>query len=358
MVSTNDILNALRHVEDPDLKKDLVTLNMIKDLRLEGGKVFFTVELTTPACPMKDAIHHACVTAIHTLVNKDLEVHVTMGARVTGGTANQAVTLPGVKNVIVVGSGKGGVGKSTLAANLAVALAQLGSRVGLVDADIYGPSVPLLFGLVDERPYLVEVDGKDKMEPIEKHGVHVMSIGFLVEADKAIVWRGPMASNSLRQLLTDTHWPDLDYLIVDLPPGTGDIHITICQQFPITGAVLVTTPQEVALADARKAAGMLLSPQIQVPLLGVVENMAYFETPELPGRRFYLFGEGGGQKLAAEFGTQVLGHIPIVESLREGSDRGLPPAADPTHPWYSHFRTLAGEVARQVSILNANRIPA
>ncbi|MCE3007424.1 MAG: Mrp/NBP35 family ATP-binding protein [Bacteroidetes bacterium] len=358
MLSTNDILNALRHVEDPDLKQDLVSLNMIKDLRLEGGRVCFTVELTTPACPMKDAIQHACITAIHTLVDPGLQVEVTMGARVRAAQADPNSLLPQVKNLIAVGSGKGGVGKSTVAANLAVALAQAGSRVGLVDADIYGPSVPMLFGLVDQRPYLVQVDGQEKMEPILQHGVYVMSIGFLVEADKSIVWRGPMASNSLRQLITDTAWPELDYLIVDLPPGTGDIHITISQQFPLSGAVIVTTPQAVAVADARKAAGMFLSPHIQVPLLGVIENMSWFETEELPGRRFQLFGSGGGQQVAAEFGAPLLGQIPIVESIRATSDAGVPVAQDPAHPWYPHFRALAGELARQISILNAQKIPA
>jgi ATP-binding protein involved in chromosome partitioning len=352
MITEQIILQALSQVDDPDLKKDIVTLGMVKNLKLSPGKVAFTVELTTPACPMKDAIRNACITAVHTLVDKNLEVEIEMTARVTAAQQGPG-SLPGVKNVILVGSGKGGVGKSTVAANLAIALAQLGSRVGLLDADIYGPSLPSLFGLVDEQPYMETVDGKDLMVPLARHGVHLNSIGFLVEADKAIVWRGPMASNALRQLAMDTRWPELDYLVVDLPPGTGDIHITMCQQLPVTGAVVVTTPHALALADARKAAGMFVSPQIQVPLLGVVENMAWFETAQLPGQKFHIFGQGAGQALATEFGAPLLAQLPITEAMAQFDTDTHRLVLDASQPLHAAFRTLAGEVARQVSIRNA-----
>ncbi|MBX3103276.1 MAG: Mrp/NBP35 family ATP-binding protein [Bacteroidetes bacterium] len=353
MATEKDILAALSQVEDPDLKRDIVSLGMVKDLKLASGRVFFTVELTTPACPLKEAIHNACVTAIHTLVDPGLEVHVTMSARVTAGTAPGTTALPGVKNVILVGSGKGGVGKSTVAANLALALSQLGSRVGLLDADIYGPSLPTLFELVDEKPYMETVEGKDYMVPVEKHGLHLMSIGFLVEADKAIVWRGPMASNALRQLFADTRWPDLDYLIADMPPGTGDIQITLCQQLPVTGALLVTTPHRLALADARKAAGMFVSPQIRVPLLGIVENMAWFETDKLPGEKFYIFGKQAGQQLSQEFASPVLVQIPLLEDMTLADNTSQALALTAQHPLHASYRVLAGELARQVSIRNA-----
>jgi ATP-binding protein involved in chromosome partitioning len=356
-ITEQQVLDALRHVEEPDLKQDLVTLGMVRDVRVSGLQVSFTVVLTTPACPLKELIHNACVTAIKHLVSRDAEVTITMTANVTTGTAAQGTGLPGIRNIIAVASGKGGVGKSTVAVNLAIALAQRGARVGLLDADIYGPSVPLMMGLVDAQPEVSEIDGRQRMHPLERHGIKVMSIGFLVDSNQSIVWRGPMVSNAFKQLVNDTLWGELDYLVCDLPPGTGDIHITLSQQFPLTGAVIVTTPQPVAVADARKAVGMFLSPAIRVPVLGVVENMAWFTPPELPDRRYFLFGQGGAQAIADEFSIPVLGQLPIVEDLRAGGDAGLPSALDAASPVGSAFAALAGAVAQQVSILNARAQP-
>jgi ATP-binding protein involved in chromosome partitioning len=349
-ITHEQVVYALSQVEEPDLKKDLVTLGMIRDVAIDGLKVSFTVVLTTPACPLKDLIRNACITAIKTLVNKEAQVDVLMTANVTTRSTSG---LQGVKNLIAVGSGKGGVGKSTVAANLAIALAKAGSRVGLLDADIYGPSIPLMFGLEGEKPYLQNVDGHQKMLPIEKHGIHLMSIGFLIETGQAVVMRGPMVSKTFSQLVHDTHWVDIDYLIVDLPPGTGDIHITIAQQFPLIGAVIVTTPQEVALADARKAAKMFRSLPEPVALLGVVENMSWFSPEDNPTRKYYLFGEGGGARLAEEFNVPLLGQLPLVESIRSRGDDGLPAALDETSAQRQAFAALAQNVAQQVSIQNA-----
>jgi len=350
------VLAALSHVDDPDLKRDIVSLHMVRDIKIDGRHVMFTVVLTTPACPMKDVIRQACETAIKTLVAPDAEVSINMTAVVT--PQQQTSPLPGVKNIIAVASGKGGVGKSTVAVNLAIGLALTDAKVGIVDADIYGPSVPLLTGLPNGQPYVQEVDGKQKMLPLERYGVSIMSIGFLIDKGQAVVWRGPMASNALRQLVADTLWGELDYLVIDMPPGTGDIHITIAQQFGLSGAVIVTTPQEVALADARKALHMLVSPQINVPVLGIVENMAYFTPPDLPDRRYYIFGEGGGQKLSAEYNAPLLAQIPLVETIRSGGDVGAPPVLLDDSPVGAAFRGLAQQVARQVAIRNAQAHPA
>lgn len=348
------VWDALRQVEDPDLKQDLVSLNMVRDLRIAGNRVAFTVVLTTPACPMKDMIQNACVTAVKTLVSQDAEVDVTMTADTTrGNTAQTGTALDGIRNIVAVASGKGGVGKSTVAVNLAAALAAEGAQVGLVDADIYGPSLPTLLGLVGQQPPLKEVNGQNRMVPLEAHGLKVNSIGFLVPPGQAIVWRGPMASKALTQLFTDTLWGALDYLIVDLPPGTGDVQITVSQGVPLTGAVIVTTPQEVALADVRKAIAMFQAPPVNVPILGVVENMAWFETPELPGRRFHLFGDGGGQAIAAEYQLPLLAQIPLSEATREGGDSGTPAVVAGIEPTAAVFRTLGKAVAQQVAIHNA-----
>jgi len=349
------ILAALSHVEDPDLKRDLVTLGMIKDLVITPGVVAFTVELTTPACPMKDAIHQACVNAVKHLVDQSLEVQVKMTARTTTNTAGQGLALPGVKNIIGVASGKGGVGKSTIAANLAVGLAESGARVGLLDADIYGPSVPMMFGATRANaPEIFERDGKNIIRPLMLHGVLVMSIGLLMDENQAVAWRGPMATSALKQFINDVEWGELDYLIVDLPPGTGDVHITLLTSLPVRGVVLVTTPQPVALADAKKAASMLRIPQLNTPILGVVENMAWFTPAELPEHRYFLFGEGGGAELAKALEVPLLAQVPLVQSVRESGDKGKPALLTAeVNPATVALRKMAGEVARQVSILNA-----
>ncbi len=354
-ITEKKVLAALSHVDDPDLKKDLVTLNMIKDVVIDGKKVSFTVELTTPACPMKDAIHNACLNAIKLMVDPEAEVSINMSSRVLADFNNQV--LPNVRNIIAISSGKGGVGKSTVAANLAVSLARTGAKVGLIDADIYGPSVPIMFGFENERPVLEKVGEKDMLVPFERHGVKLMSIGVLVRPDQAVVWRGPMASKALRQLIFDTNWGDIDYLLVDLPPGTGDLHLTLVQALPVTAAVVITTPQKVATADASKGADMFKLPQVQVPLLGVIENMAYFVPDDAPEKRYHIFGEGGGQRLAEAIGVPLLGQIPLREGIAARSDEGTPESVHSDNVLGKAFYELAQTVAQQIAIRNAMRPP-
>ncbi|HEY0274031.1 MAG TPA: Mrp/NBP35 family ATP-binding protein [Chitinophaga sp.] len=358
MITKAQILQALSHVEEPDLGKDLVTLNMVKDIEIAGNEVSFTVVLTTPACPMKDMIHNACVNAIHHLVSKDAIVKVKMTANVVTARKDGKGLLPKVKNVIVVASGKGGVGKSTVATNLALALAEGGASVGLMDADIYGPSVPIMFGVRGERPMMVEVEGKGMIMPMEKYGIKFMSIGLLIDERQAVVWRGPMASSALRQFITDVYWDELDYLIIDTPPGTGDVHLTLVQTIPVTGVVVVTTPQDVALADTRKGIAMYSGSQINVPILGLVENMAYFTPAELPGNKYYIFGKDGGRQLAEDLEIPFLGQIPLVQSIREGGDEGVPALAGKEPATRRAFMDVAGSVARSVAMRNANIAPS
>ena len=349
----SEVLKALSHVDDPDLHKDIVSLGMVKHVVIDGNKISFTVELTTPACPMKEEIKRACVNAIKLLVSKEAEVEVDMSARVSTVRGNQEQLLPGVKNIIAVCSGKGGVGKSTVSVNLALGLAKTGARVGLMDADIYGPSIPVMLGLKDAQPRVEEVNGKPMMIPLEAHGIKALSIGFLVDETQAVVWRGPMVSSALRQFVTDCIWGELDYLIIDLPPGTGDIHLTLVQTVPVTGAVVVTTPQEVALADARKAVAMFRMPNINVPVIGIVENMAWFTPEELPENKYYIFGTGGGIKLADEYDVPLLAHIPLVQGIREGGDSGTPAILRNDLPMLAvAFDELVNNTARNISIRN------
>ncbi len=352
-ITKEKVLEALSYVEDPDLKKDLVTLNMIEDIVIDGKHVSFSVVLTTPACPLKSMIERACINAIIHYIDKDADVKVNMTSRVTSRRQDKQSLLPGVKNIIAVASGKGGVGKSTVAVNLAVSLARTGAKVGIIDADIYGPSVPIMFGLENERLAVSEADGRSAMIPFEKYGVKILSIGFMVARDQAIVWRGPMASKALQQLFSDSLWGELDYLLIDLPPGTGDIHLTLVQSVPVTGAIVVSTPQEVALADARKAIAMFRMPAINVPVLGLVENMAFFIPAELPENKYYIFGKEGCKKLAAELDIPLLGQIPLVQSIREGGDEGRPAVIGNDSPSASAFMELAANAAQQVAIRNA-----
>ncbi|GAB2783137.1 ATP-binding protein involved in chromosome partitioning [Hymenobacter luteus] len=352
-ITKEAVLKALSYVEEPDLGKDLVTLNMIEDVAIEGRRVSFTVVLTTPACPLKQLIHDACERAIHTMVDSEAEVVIVMTSRVTTMRQNQDV-LPGVKNIIAIASGKGGVGKSTVTANLAIALAKTGAKVGLVDADISGPSMPLMFGVEDARPHVYRNEqGRNLIQPVEAHGVKLMSIGFLAPAESAIVWRGPMASSALKQFITEVEWGGLDYLLLDMPPGTSDIHLTMVQTVPVTGSLIVTTPQKVALADAEKGLQMFRLPQINVPVLGIVENMAWFTPAELPENKYFIFGEGGGQQLADKHQVPLLGHIPLVQSIRENGDQGTPAILQEGSPAAAVFEQLAEDLARQVSIRNA-----
>jgi ATP-binding protein involved in chromosome partitioning len=352
-ISKESVIKALSTVQEPDLKKDLITLNMVKDIIIEGNKITFTVILTTPACPLKELIKSSCVDAIKKHVSKDAEVVVLMTSNVTSGKTTSSPVLQGVKNIIAVASGKGGVGKSTVTSNLAIALAASGASVGLIDADIFGPSIPLMFDVADERPRVIQENGKNIIIPIKQYGVKLISIGFLTPADNAVVWRGPMASSALKQFIGDCQWGELDYLLIDLPPGTSDIHLTLVQTVPVTGAIIVTTPQKVALADAQKGLAMFRQPPINVPVLGVVENMAYFTPAELPNNKYFIFGEGGGKELADKNDVSLLGQIPLVQSIRESGDAGKP-AALGNDSSAAAFKALASEVARQVAIRNAN----
>ena len=357
MITKELVLNALSNVQEPDLGKDLVTLNMVKDVEIDGLNVSFTVVLTTPACPLKDMIKTACENAIRLLVSKEAVIQVNFTSNVNSNRRDNQLLLPNVKNIIAVGSGKGGVGKSTVSVNLALALAKDGAKVGLMDADIYGPSVPIMLGIQGERPMMRDVNGKGMIVPIEVMGIKAMSIGLLIDDKQAIVWRGPMASSALKQFVSEVDWGELDYLIIDLPPGTGDIHLTLVQTIPVTGAVIVTTPQEVALADAKKAIRMFDGPQIKVPVLGVVENMAYFTPPELPEMKYYIFGEGGGKRLAEQFEIPYLGALPITMPIREGGDVGKPALLYGDEFSIQAITDIAKQIARTISMRNANLAP-
>lgn len=349
------VLEALSNVQEPDLGKDLVTLKMIKDIVIEGNHVSFTIILTTPACPMKDMMQMACTNAIKLLVNKEAVVKVNFTSNTTTKRTDAKTILPKVKNIIAVVSGKGGVGKSTVAANLALALSQGGAKVGLMDADIYGPSVPIMFGLRGERPMMIDVGAEKPMiAPIERYGIKLISIGFLVDEKNAVVWRGPMASSAIKQFVTDVYWDELDYLVVDMPPGTGDIHLTLMQTVPVTGAVIVTTPQDVALADARKGIAMFGQAQLNVPLIGLVENMSYFTPAELPDNKYYIFGKDGGKRLADEYDIPFLGQIPLVQSIREGGDIGIPIMMGDDMITKKAFEDFTAHVVRSISMRNAN----
>ena len=353
-VKEDDVLKALSVVMDPDLGQDLVSLGMIQDVVIEDGKISFSVVLTTPACPLKEMLRNDCLEAIKSLGLEDVEVDINMTSSVTTSRAESLPILPNVKNIIAVASGKGGVGKSTVTSNLAVALAESGAKVGIIDADIFGPSMPTMFGCEDIQPTVKKIDDKNWIIPIEKYGVKIISIGFLSPGDNAIVWRGPMASSALKQFITDTDWGDLDYLLFDLPPGTSDIHLTLVQTIPVTGAIIVTTPQKVALADAIKGVSMFQQQQISVPILGIIENMAYFTPEELPENKYYIFGQDGGKQLAEKSEVPFLGEIPIVQSIRESGDEGQPVVLKDEVTAKS-FMKLASNLAQQIAIRNATK---
>lgn len=352
------VLEALSNVQEPDLGKDIVTLNMVKDIRINGSQVSFTVVLTTPACPLKDMIKKACINAVKLLAGKEVVVLVNFTSNTSTNRSDPHSVLPKVKNIIAVVSGKGGVGKSTVAANLALAFSDDGAKVGLMDADIYGPSVPIMFGVRGERPMMIPGKGeKGMIVPIDRYGIKLMSIGLLVDDKSAVVWRGPMASSAIRQFVTEVHWDELDYLIIDMPPGTGDIHLTLVQTVPITGIVVVTTPQEVALADAKKAIAMFGQSPIKVPVIGLVENMSYFVNPgsaDEPLNRQYIFGKEGGKRLAEEYDIPYLGQIPLVQKIREGGDIGVPVMMTDDVQSKNAFISFAGAAARSIAMRNAN----
>ena len=343
-LTTSNILDALRTVRDPDLQRDIVSLNFIKNLTVRGSDVSLSIELTTPACPVRDEMKAQAVAAIRDQLDGVGDISVTMTSNVRTSPRSQQVNLlPGVKNTVAVASGKGGVGKSTVAVNIAVSLALDGASVGLIDADIYGPSIPLMMG-INQRP---QVSGQ-KLVPLTAYGVKVISIGFLVDPSQAVIWRGPMVSGALKQFMSDVEWGELDYLLFDLPPGTGDIHLTLVQSIPLSGAVVVTTPQDISLADARKAHAMF--GKVNVPVLGIIENMSYYVCPKC-GHREDIFATGGGQKAAGQLGAPFLGAIPIYTPIRVGGDNGRPiVVSEPDAEQSRMIRTIARTMAAQLSI--------
>jgi ATP-binding protein involved in chromosome partitioning len=344
-LSEQIILDSLKQIIDPDLRKDIVKLGFVRDLKIDDGNVSFRIVLTTPACPVKEEMEQQAIEIVSALEGVK-EAKVTMDAEVPQGRgiANN-VALPGVKNIIAVSSGKGGVGKSTVAVNLAVGLAKIGAKVGIMDADVYGPNVPLMLGVGFEQPEVLN----GQLMPIERFGVKMISMAVLAPPDKPMILRGPMLHGVVRQFLTDVNWGELDYLIVDMPPGTGDVQLSLAQLVPVQGAVLVTTPQNVSIADVRRALKMF--EQVAVPLLGIIENMSYFIPPDMPEKRYNIFGEGGGKKLADEYNVPFLGEVPLGMEVREAGDKGEPVVvAEPDSPQAKAFMKVAEEVARHISI--------
>ena len=345
-----DIYTALRTVTDPQTGKDVVERAMVQQLQVEDDKVRFTLRVPAKLdAAAKASLNFACQAAI-TQAHPQADVHVHMeAANPQAPAANNP--LPQVKNIIAVASGKGGVGKSTVSVNLALALRAMGARVGLIDADLYGPSIPTMLGLQGKRPTVHNVNGQPKIEPLPAHGIHVMSIGFIIEPEQAVVLRGPRLGGIIRQFLAETTWPELDYLVIDLPPGTGDIQLTLVQTVPVTGSIIVTTPQEVAVVDAVKATNMFRLPNVGIPILGVVENMSWFTPAELPNNKYYLFGQGGGKKLTKLSESMLLGQVPLVQAVREGGDTGQPIMLQPgDNPAKAALRKVAENTVRQVAL--------
>ncbi|OQX98754.1 MAG: sodium:proton antiporter [Bacteroidetes bacterium 4572_117] len=358
--SIDQVLDALKEVQYPEKNQDIVSLKMVDAIKIDGNSIKFAVYLPSFNSPFKKSIEKACKKAIHSKLSETIDVKVTMTSKVTVGrvdkTKEHEKTLPGVKNIIAVASGKGGVGKSTVAVNLAISLAKLGSKVGLIDADIFGPSVPKMFGVEGIVPGIKKIAGKDRIIPVEKYGVKMLSIGFFVKPEDALIWRGAMATGALKQLINDGLWGELDYLLIDLPPGTSDIHLTMVQTVPVTAAVIVSTPQDVALADAIKGLNMFKTEAINVPVIGLIENMAWFTPEELPENKYYIFGKDGVKKLAEKMDIPMLGQIPIVQSIRENGDKGTPSALENT-TLGSSFIELGESVAKKVEERNNEMAP-
>ncbi len=351
------IHDALATVRYPGNGKSIMENEMLEDdLRIDGMKVSFSLIFEKETDPFKKSVVKAAEAAIKTFVHPDVEVTIGTKAK-TALPPEPNKLLPGVKNIIAVSSGKGGVGKSTVTANLAIGLAKLGYRVGLLDTDIFGPSMPKMFGVEEERPYAVQVDGRDLIVPIEKYGVKLLSIGFFVNPDQATLWRGGMACNALKQLITEAQWGELDYFILDTPPGTSDIHLTLIQTLGITGAIIVSTPQQVALADARKGINMYMNEKVNVPILGLVENMAWFTPAELPENKYFIFGKEGCKQLAEELNVPLLAQIPLIQSVCEEGDKGEPAVLTPASPEGIAFMSLAAKVVTQVDKRNVEQAP-
>lgn len=323
-ITRDKVLEALSNVIEPDLKKDIVSQNLVEELKIDGNHINLVVNVSNPAMHARKRMQEAISFTLKRILGDEITVESSIKGMPTEAKNARRKILPDVKHIVAVASGKGGVGKSTVTANLAAGLAKAGHKVGIVDADIYGPSMPTMFDVVGERPTSIDVNGEKKMAPVMSYGISIMSIGFFTQKDDAVVWRGPMASKALTQMFTDTHWGELDYLLIDLPPGTGDIHLSLVQTVPLDGAIIVSTPQEVALADARKGVNMFQMDSIKVPVLGLIENMSWFTPAELPENRYYIFGRDGVKNLAQGMGVNFLGHIPLVQSVREAGDIGRP----------------------------------
>ncbi len=353
-ITASAVLDTLRDVINPENEKDIVSLGMVRELTAGDAKIQFALVFPKSKNPFTQAVKKSCEQALHSRFGNSISVDISLDAE---KVVHQERPLPDVKNIVAIASGKGGVGKSTVAVNLAASLVRLGYSVGLIDADVYGPSVPKMFHEDGTRPLLKQVDGRDRIIPVEKYGVKILSIGFFVDGKDALVWRGPMATGALKQLIHDGYWGSLDYLLIDLPPGTGDVHLTLVQTLAVTGVIIVSTPQEVALADAIKGISMFTGKSIAVPVLGLVENMAWFTPAELPENKYYIFGKEGCKKLAAEMKVPLLGQIPLIQSICEGGDTGMPVAADENSLTGSAFLELARETVRQVDIRNATFEP-
>ncbi len=353
-----DIKKALSFVIEPDLKKDIIELNLVSNIQSDGNKVSFDLQISNPAMHNKKRVIEACELHLNRILKAPIELNINLTPIAkNSGSPEVNKVLPNVKNIIAIASGKGGVGKSTVTANLAIALAQKGYKVGLVDADIYGPSMPLMFNVEDEKPKPIEINGKNLMNPVESHGVKMLSIGFFADANQAVVWRGPMATKALTQLFTEVNWGELDYMLIDLPPGTGDIHLSLVQTVSVTGAIIVSTPQKVALIDARKAIGMFKMESINVPIIGMIENMAYFTPDELPENKYYIFGQDGLKRLAEENNLPLLGEIPLVQSIREAGDAGRPAILQETSAQALAFKVFAENVVTEVNNRNEKLDP-
>ncbi|WP_163715915.1 Mrp/NBP35 family ATP-binding protein [Mangrovibacterium lignilyticum] len=355
IIVPKNVTDTLRKVLYPGSKEDIVSMDMVQEIRLAGKKITFSLVFQRSDDQNIPVVIKACEDILMQELGSDIEIRGNITAKAIHQM--ERPILPKVKNIIAVSSGKGGVGKSTISVNLAVSLAKTGAKVGLIDADIYGPSIPKMFGVEGERPAGLVVDGKEMIHPVEQFGVKMLSIGFFVSQEDALVWRGPMASNALKQLIKDGFWDELDYLLIDLPPGTSDIHLTLVQTVPVTGAIIVTTPQDVALADVVKGVSMFRSKSVDVPVLGLVENMAWFTPEELPDNKYYIFGQDGGKDLAEALQIPLLGQIPIVQGIREGGDEGTPVASDEHSPMGKAFLELAANTIREVERRNAEQDP-
>mgnify|MGYP000138516561 CR=1 FL=1 len=359
-LNKQDILKALESITVPGEGQNMIESGAVKNVMTFGDEVIVDITIKNPSLQAKKRTEVDILKTIHEKVYEKAKITVNVKVEAPAKPATNVIkgkAIPGIKNIIAVASGKGGVGKSTVTANLAVTLAKMGFKVGVLDADIYGPSIPIMFDVENERPLAVNIEGKSKMKPVENYGVKVLSIGFFTKPDQAVVWRGPMAAKALNQMIFDAHWGELDFMLIDLPPGTGDIHLSIMQSLPITGAVVVSTPQNVALADAKKGVAMFQQESINVPVLGIIENMAYFTPEELPENKYYIFGKEGAKNLAEDLKVPFLGHLPLVQSIREAGDAGRPAALQTATPLEQAFEKLTQNVVQEVVKRNDNLPP-